>query len=602
MRLFSSSKVATHRAVLICFIIGVSWTVCSDLLLAYFVKDSARVVALQAVFGGLFVIFTAGLLYRKILGSLAERDRSVSLLHAALESTADAIVVTDLSGRITRFNQNFARLFRVSSEMLGAEGGDSELLSIAAAQIIESDRMLSKVGSTESDDSDVLEMKDGRVVESYSRPQRIGAQVVGWVWSFRDVTERRKAEEQRQKSKEELTERVQERTRELTEANAFLASLIENIPNMIFVKDAAELKFVRFNRAGELLLGYSREELVGKNDYDFFPRSEAEYFTSKDRAVLENGEVLDIPEEHIHTRFKGDRILHTKKLPVYDPQGRPLYLLGISEDITEKKQAEEDRFRLAQEQKARVEAEKSIQLRDDFLSIASHELRTPLTPIRMQLQLAKKYLQTRLPSDPASAVLAKGLDDAEQQFDRFLKLVENLLDVSRITAGLLSVEREEIDLSGLALEVAARFSPELKKKACEFTVSVQPGIKGCLDRVRIEQVLINLLSNAMKYGAGKPVEISLSSQVGPTRERVATLVVRDHGIGISKQHQGKVFGRFERFASPKHFGGLGLGLYIVRSIVLAHGGEVTVEGDVGMGAKFTVLLPLDACINGFARS
>jgi PAS domain S-box-containing protein len=121
----------------------------------------------------------------------------------------------------------------------------------------------------------------------------------------------------------------------------FLDSIIEHLPNMVFVKDAQDLRFVRFNRAGEELLGYSRDDLIGKNDYDFFPQEEADFFTSIDRTVLKSGELLDIPEEPIQTRWNGIRFLHTKKIPLVDKNGKPQYLMGISEDITEYKQAQE---------------------------------------------------------------------------------------------------------------------------------------------------------------------------------------------------------------------------------------------------------------------
>jgi PAS domain S-box-containing protein len=127
---------------------------------------------------------------------------------------------------------------------------------------------------------------------------------------------------------------------ELKESDSFLNAIIEHIPNMIFVKDAKELRFVRFNKAGEELLGYSREELIGKNDYDIFPKEEADFFTEKDRNVLSSGEHLDIPEEPIQTKYRGERILHTKKIAILDDEGKPRYLLGISEDITERKKAE----------------------------------------------------------------------------------------------------------------------------------------------------------------------------------------------------------------------------------------------------------------------
>lgn len=129
----------------------------------------------------------------------------------------------------------------------------------------------------------------------------------------------------------------------LRQSELLLNSIVENIPDMIFVKDAEDLRFVRFNKAGERLLGYSRDDLLGKCDHDFFPKDEADFFTRNDRAVLGSGDVLDIPEEPIKTRLQGTRILHTKKVPLLNEEGRPQYLLGISEDITKRKQAEEAR-------------------------------------------------------------------------------------------------------------------------------------------------------------------------------------------------------------------------------------------------------------------
>ncbi len=174
-----------------------------------------------------------------------------------------------------------------------------------------------------------------------------------------DITERNQAEEELQRTED------------------FLNSIVENLPNMIFVKEAKELRFVRFNKAGEALLGYPKEALIGKNDYDFFPREQADFFVSKDRQVLNEGRLVDIPEEPIQTRHLGVRILHTKKIPLYDKEGKPLYLLGISEDITERKKAEEEREQLVREQTARVEAE-AAQQRLTFLSDASTLLTSSL--------------------------------------------------------------------------------------------------------------------------------------------------------------------------------------------------------------------------------
>jgi len=168
--------------------------------------------------------------------------------------------------------------------------------------------------------------KDGayRIMESNAAPVfDIQQNIVGFYGVNRDITEHKRAEA------------------EIRTMTAFLDSIVENIPDMIFVKDAKDLRFIRLNRAGENLLGYDRKELLGKNDYDFFPKEQADFFTENDCCVLQEKHTVDIPEEPIRTRGRGERILHTKKVPILDPGGEPSYLLGISEDITERKRAEE---------------------------------------------------------------------------------------------------------------------------------------------------------------------------------------------------------------------------------------------------------------------
>ncbi|MES2769227.1 MAG: PAS domain S-box protein [Bdellovibrionota bacterium] len=174
-----------------------------------------------------------------------------------------------------------------------------------------------------------------------------------------NISTRKKFEQELAMSREQLEERVRTRTKDLSETNSFLQSLIENIPNMIFVKDANDLKFVRFNKAGEELLGINRADMIGKSDYDFFPKEEAEFFIQKDRNVLEKKMILDIPEEPITTK-KGTRILHTKKIPLVDANNQAKYLLGISEDITDIKRAEAERLKFVREQAAREEAEINV--------------------------------------------------------------------------------------------------------------------------------------------------------------------------------------------------------------------------------------------------
>lgn len=370
----------------------------------------------------------------------------------------------------------------------------------------------------------------------------------------------------------------------LHEAYAFVNAVVENIPDAIFVKEAEHLICTRVNRSWEELFGISHEEIVGKGDYDVFPKHEADFFTSSDREVLASGKLLDVLEEPAHTRFKGERILHTKKVPIFDSAGRPQYLLGIAEDITDKLQAERDRQRLAQETIARAESERALMLRDEFLSIAAHELKTPLTAIGLQIQLLTKILPQVLTE--RTETVAKLLARSHEHLVRFSLLIDEMLDTSRVSTGRLVLDKHVDDLCAIVQRVVARYELELRKADCSLQLELSSPVVGTWDSARIEQIVVNLLTNAMKYGARKPIMIALTA----TRSS-ATLRVSDRGIGIAKADQERIFGRYERAVSIKTYGGFGLGLYICRQIAVAHGGNIRVESEPGVGASFIVELP-----------
>jgi PAS domain S-box-containing protein len=271
---------------------------------------------------------------------------------------------------------------------------------------------------------------------------------------------------------------------ELSEFEHFLDSIIENLPNMVFVKDAKDLRFVRFNKVGQQLLGMSRDELVGKTDYDFFPKEEADAFTQKDRAVLAAGEMVDIPEESI-TSALGVRILHTRKIPIFGPNGEPEYLLGISEDITELKKSHEQKIQLIQAQAARVEAEKAVQQRDEFFSIASHEIKTPITALRLQLQLMKKQ-----GSDPKG--FEKNLDISLAQTERLTHLIDELLDVTRIQVGKLDLVYRPVNLKSLVSGVNERFKVQFNGSRAEVRLNAPEDVVISCDNSRIERAVVNL--------------------------------------------------------------------------------------------------------------
>jgi PAS domain S-box-containing protein len=243
---------------------------------------------------------------------------------------------------------------------------------------------------------------------------------------------------------------------------------------------------------------------------------------------------------------------------------------------------------IEQERNAKSEAQKGVQLREEFLSIASHELRTPLTPLKMQAQALARIVTEREPQRPVkSDELRMLVDGVCRQVGKLLKVSEDLLNVARIAAGELTMRPRTCDLAAIVREVAERCREDSEKARCALHVHADRPVIGEWDPEQIERVVINLLSNAMKFGAGKPVEISVTSRDGAAR-----LLVKDGGIGIAEEDQGRLFKRFERVAPLMHFGGLGLGLYITREIVKAHGGTIQVQSALGQGACFAVTLPV----------
>lgn len=238
------------------------------------------------------------------------------------------------------------------------------------------------------------------------------------------------------------------------------------------------------------------------------------------------------------------------------------------------------------EHRKRVEKEllAAVQLREDFLAIAGHELRTPLTALQLQL-----HSLTGLVRDGGNPRVKERLARAQGQAQRLGDLTEELLDVVRLGGGRLLPQVEDCDLAELVREAVDRSAEAVARSGCQLQVFAEAPVQGQWERARIEQVVTNLLSNALKYGAGQPVELRVKA--GADR---ATLVVRDGGIGIPLEAQARIFDRFERAVSSSSFGGLGLGLWIARQVVEAHGGVIRVESEPARGATFTVELPYRA--------
>jgi two-component system, OmpR family, sensor kinase len=229
----------------------------------------------------------------------------------------------------------------------------------------------------------------------------------------------------------------------------------------------------------------------------------------------------------------------------------------------------------------------AVIVRDDFLSVASHELRTPLTALKLEVSNLLRLARQDAGSERAR-LIAK-VERIDAQATRLRALIDDLLDVSRLAAGLIDLHVEPIDLAAVAGEVGARFVDEAARLGSTLTIDARVATIGHWDRERLEQVVANLISNAVKYGDGKPIEVTVRAEGGHAR-----LVVRDRGLGIAARDQDRIFGRFERASSSGNFGGIGLGLWIVKQIVALFGGAVHVDSSLGAGSVFTVELPYAA--------
>jgi signal transduction histidine kinase len=259
----------------------------------------------------------------------------------------------------------------------------------------------------------------------------------------------------------------------------------------------------------------------------------------------------------------------------YDAGGKPpTRVVGTHTDITQQKQKE-------------VELREALRIRDHFLSIASHELRTPITILKSQVQMLLRQMKKTV-HESSGERTCRTLENADKQVAKLAYLVDELLDVTRIINGRLKVRPEELDLSSLVTEAVEHLSTQFEDAACRVTLEIEPNVRGLWDRRGLEQVVTNLLTNAIKYAPGTEVRVCVNK---PHEEQVR-LIIRDQGMGIPREDQNKLFNRFARASDSGPVSGLGLGLYIVKQLVTLHEGTVGIESEPGQGATFTVELPL----------
>jgi len=356
--------------------------------------------------------------------------------------------------------------------------------------------------------------------------------------------------------------------------------ILDAEPDAVVIFEPTTWRILYVNHGASVLLGYSSEELLRMAPADFMAEHDGISF----REVLAPLVGGTQPHLILETKF---RRKHPTAVPI-DVSVQlirigPDRIVSIARDITERKRTQSERELLYRE------AVDAIRARDEFLSVASHELRTPLSALQLQIQTLLQPPR-RSPEAVLPPEQIKGkLEMAYRQTERLTRLVGELMDVSRITAGRLRLELEEIDLSALVRDVVGRLGEEVRRTRSDVQITAAGPVIGSWDRIRVEQVVGNLLANALKFGGGRPIEITVEER-GP----IGRVVVVDHGIGIAPEDVERIFQRYEQAISSRAFGGLGLGLYIARRIIEAHGGTIRVESHPGAGSTFTIDLPRGA--------
>jgi PAS domain S-box-containing protein len=488
--------------------------------------------------------------------ALAQREanRSLSLLQATLESTADGLVALDRKGEVVSYNRRLLELWNLRPQ--DVEGQNLQaLIDRLHGRLSNGVPFLQRLRDLESqpdaESFDSLELYDGRFFERYSRPQRIGDDIVGRVWSYRDVTER---------------ERLLLSALLLSDASRLLTTLDES-------QALAAVAQLSLRYLGEVCV----IDLFGDGAPRRFVAPEVQHAiaTELPRAALKGNPVI----YRLGTRscMTVPIVAHgetTGALSFAAPAGR-VYVdrdVLLASDLAYRIELALENVRLYRK------AHEALAARDEFLGIAAHEIRGPLTALQLAVQ--------GLPGARNDGVV-RLLAIVEREVHRLGRFVDEMFDVTRMRTGQLHFTFGEVDVVEVTREAVARLAVDIAHSGSALSIAAPASLVGVWDRARVAQIVTNLLSNAIKFGNGKPIAIAIDSD-GPN----ARWSIADQGIGIAADARERLFAPFERVVSARNYGGLGLGLFIVHSIVDALAGSVHLESQPGIGTKVTVVLPL----------
>ncbi len=375
---------------------------------------------------------------------------------------------------------------------------------------------------------------------------------------------------------------LQSRTSDLGSANRFLDSVIENTPVAIFVLDVTDLRYVRINRAAEMLMGAHRNDLVGTIAAGLLPKEQGEAFRVLCHRVIDDGVVSDSTWRGVQTPI-GPRDVYTRMVPVADDNGDPLHLLIMSEDVTDKLRAEAELKALnAERERARQVAEDATRMKSEFLANMSHEIRTPMNAILGMAQLA---LKTELDARQHSYV-----DKILRGGRHLLGIINDILDFSKVEAGKLTLEQTDFELDQVLANINDLTAQKAIEKNLELVFSVDEAVPRMLkgDPLRLGQILINYANNAVKFTERGEIAVLVRVQEETDDDVLLYCAVRDTGIGLDEEQCATLFESFAQgdASTTRRYGGSGLGLAISKRLAELMGGAVGVESTPGVGSTF----------------
>ncbi|MCP9000065.1 PAS domain S-box protein [Pseudarthrobacter sp. RMG13] len=498
----------------------------------------------------------------------SELRDALSLLAATLESTADGILVVTADGKIAGSNERFAALWGIPPELLDS-GDDAKLIGFVLDQLSDPGSFMRKVqelyADPDAESLDMLEFHDGRTFERYSRPQRVGDDIVGRVWSFRDVTERRRAEDQ---------------AREAIAQQESLGAIVSSSADAI-IGLTPDGVITSWNRGAERLYGYGADEVTGRGIQFLIP----EHLRRIEDALL-----ADVRERGVARSFEAERVrkdgttvpVSVTISPIRAEGGGVRGMAKIVRDITGQRRA------AAELLAAREAALESSRLKSEFLATMSHEIRTPMNGV---IGLTSLLLET--PLDETQRRYAEGVRGAGAVL---LALINDILDLSKLEAGKVDLDIAAFDPRVLVEEVAGLLSESARVKGLELIAFCRPDVPALLsgDAGRIRQVLLNLASNAVKFTPAGEVSVRVQPVHQHPRRPALRFEVRDTGIGIEPEHHRRLFESFSQADSSttRRYGGTGLGLAISRRLTEVMGGEIGLTSAPGEGSTFWFVLPL----------